>query len=233
MPTANSVSRWVAGLESPDLRVRDEAARRIWRRFARELHRVVRRRLNARVRIREDEDDIVQSTFAAYFEAQSKRRYPLSEPGELARLLRSIARRKTTNTTLRHTAGCRNVRREQSLTIPDPEDEASPERRAEFEDSRAIGPDEEALGNIEVARILGLLPADLRPIVRWRLEGFTEAEIAQRLNRTTRTVEIKLNRIRKVLIQDPGICAQLNGTRRTRGPGFTRQESARNRLAAP
>src|SRR5262245_52613970 len=66
MPNANSVTRWVAGLHSPDLGVRDEAARRIWQRFAGELHGLVRHRLNARVRVREDEHDIVQSTFASY-----------------------------------------------------------------------------------------------------------------------------------------------------------------------
>jgi RNA polymerase sigma factor (sigma-70 family) len=207
MPNANSVTRWIAGLQSADLRVRNEAARRIWQRFAGELHGLVRHRLNARVQMREDEDDIVQSTFASYFEAQSKRRYPLRKTGELARLLKSIALRKITNAVVRHTAGRRDVRREQSVAILDAGDEVFPKPHLEFEDTRAIGPEEEALWNIEVARILGRLPEGLQQILLWRLEGLTAAEIARRLDRSTRTVEMKFNRIRRVLVQDPHIDA--------------------------
>src|SRR5262249_1137135 len=120
MPDANPLTRWVAGLESPDLRVRNEAARRIWQRFAEELHTLVRRRLNAKILASEEEHDIVQSIFEGFFEIQSRQGYPLRELGELERLLRCIAVRKIINIIVKHTADCRNVWRERSLTSLDP-----------------------------------------------------------------------------------------------------------------
>ena len=51
----------------------------------------------------------------------------------------------------------------------------------------------------EVQRLLRLLPEPLRQIVVWKLEGFTNAEISCMIDRTVRSVEIKLQLIRKHL----------------------------------
>jgi RNA polymerase sigma factor (sigma-70 family) len=233
MPDPNSLTRWVAALQSPDLPVRDEAARRIWQEFAGELHALVRRRLNAQILAREDEHDVVQCIFESFFRVHSKRRYPLREAGELERLLTSIALRKIANTIARHTAGRRNVWRERSLAMLDLADESVPRLHVRVEDNQAIGPEDQAHRSIELARIVGLLPEDLREILRWRLEGFTNAEIGRRINRTTRTVEMKLKRIRQALVQDPHISAQLDETRRRHDPRFARRDPAVGARAAP
>jgi RNA polymerase sigma factor (sigma-70 family) len=233
MPDPNSLTRWVAALQSPDLPARNEAARRIWQKFAGQLHALVRGRLNRRILIRENEHDIVQSIFEGFFEAQSRRRYPLREPGELEGLLKSIAMRKISNTIARHTAGRRDVWRERSSATSDRADESFPTRDAEFDDARAIDPADQVDWNFELARIMGLLPKDLQQIVLWRLEGFTNAEIGCRIKCTTRTVEMKLGRIRRALVQDPHISARLNGTRRRHDPRFTRRDSALESEAAP
>src|SRR5437868_6326839 len=65
-----SVTGDVANLRASDPRVRDEAARRIWERFAPRLCALARSRLNSRIRVREDENDIVQSLFRSFFAAQ-------------------------------------------------------------------------------------------------------------------------------------------------------------------
>jgi hypothetical protein len=43
------------------------------------------------------------------------------------------------------------------------------------------------------------LPEDLRQIVVWKLEGFTNAEISSMISKTVRSVELKLQLIRKLL----------------------------------
>ena len=51
----------------------------------------------------------------------------------------------------------------------------------------------------EVERLLHLLPEELRQIVLWKLEGFTNAEISPMIGKTVRSVELKLQLIRRIL----------------------------------
>jgi serine/threonine protein kinase len=55
----------------------------------------------------------------------------------------------------------------------------------------------------EIDRRLKDFPEDLRQIVSWKLEGFTNAKIASLLGRTERAVELKLQLIRRRLAQEP------------------------------
>ena len=61
------------------------------------------------------------------------------------------------------------------------------------------GPDEKLAALEELERLLQGLPDDLRRIVIWKLDGYTNAEIADLLDRTVRCVELKLQLIRKRL----------------------------------
>ena len=51
----------------------------------------------------------------------------------------------------------------------------------------------------EVERLLHLLPDELRQIVLWKLEGFTNAEISPMIGKTVRSVELKLQLTRRIL----------------------------------
>jgi serine/threonine protein kinase len=55
----------------------------------------------------------------------------------------------------------------------------------------------------QIDRLLKDLPEDLRQILAWKLEGYTNAEIASEIQRTVRCVELKLQIIRKRLRQEP------------------------------
>ncbi len=48
----------------------------------------------------------------------------------------------------------------------------------------------------------GLNSEELARLAEWKLEGFTNDEIAAKCGRTTRTVERKLNLIRKILVHE-------------------------------
>ena len=61
------------------------------------------------------------------------------------------------------------------------------------------GPDARLSAFEELEGLLQGLPDDLRRIVIWKLDGHTNAEIAEMLERTVRCVELKLQLIRKRL----------------------------------
>ena len=81
----------------------------------------------------------------------------------------------------------------------------------------ALSPDEEAISRIELARILLLLDDGQRQLIIWKLEGDTNAEIARRIRRTERTVELKMRLIREILLRDPGVTRELAGESRHGG----------------
>src|SRR5207237_1800941 len=60
-------------------------------------------------------------------------------------------------------------------------------------------PEEKIVVVEELDRLLHGLPEDLRRIVLWKLEGYTNAEIACMIGRTVRCVELKMQLIRKRL----------------------------------
>jgi RNA polymerase sigma-70 factor, ECF subfamily len=206
-----SMTRAVVDLRAPDQRVRDEAARRIWERFAQRLSALVRHRLNAKIRVREDENDIVQSMFQSFFAVQQNQGYPLKNREELWRFLVWMTMCKVANTAHHHQRARRDIRREQSLAPSSGEVDFSASVIAEIADLTAISPEDEAISRIELARILGRLRKDLRQIIVWKLNGHTNAEIGRKAGRTERTVEIKMRLIRQTLGRDPGVRDELVG----------------------
>jgi DNA-directed RNA polymerase specialized sigma24 family protein len=69
----------------------------------------------------------------------------------------------------------------------------------EHVDRAQPSPEEKLIVLEEVKRLLQALPEELRSIVIWKLEGFTNADIASKMGRTVRCVELKMQLIRKRL----------------------------------
>jgi RNA polymerase sigma-70 factor (ECF subfamily) len=202
MESAGSLTWFVHELKSPDQRQRDEAARIIWERYAPRLRALVRRHLDARILRREDEQDILQSMFASFCQGQSMGKAAPASRHELWRLLVRITMCKVVNTANRHMAICRDVRKERSDR---PREGATGDRSdwiMDPVDRAQNSPYERAAVVEEVERLLHLLPQNLRQIVLWKLEGFTNAEISKKLGKTVRSVELKLQLIRKMLEEE-------------------------------
>jgi DNA-directed RNA polymerase specialized sigma24 family protein len=70
---------------------------------------------------------------------------------------------------------------------------------AELEDRAVLSAEEAAISREEFSRLLEQLPEDLQQIFVWKLESHTNAEIGRLINRTERTVELKMKIIRKSL----------------------------------
>jgi RNA polymerase sigma-70 factor (ECF subfamily) len=195
MDSQGSLTRCAHEMHSPDARRRDEAARRIWLRFAGRLEALVRRRLDPRIRRRAGAEDVVQSLFASFFAAPPGPAGPPRSRADLWMLLVHFTRCKVANTAERHRARRRDVRRDRPLgdAATERSDAAGPE------DPRWVSPEDEAVAREELARLCAALPEDLRPVFELRLQGYTNAEIARQINRVERTVELKLRAIRGLL----------------------------------
>jgi RNA polymerase sigma factor (sigma-70 family) len=197
MKDRTSVTRLVELLEADDRSVRDMAASLIWQRYFRDLLELARRNLDKRVRVRQDEEDVVQSMFHSFCARQGRGEFDLADRDELWRLLVTITLRKVRNAARDHRRECRDVTREVSVVERPSNDNSCPGWALSQMDASTPSPDEAAMLNEALERRLASLEnAKLREIALWRLEGYTNREIADRLNCTERSVERRLTRIR-------------------------------------
>jgi DNA-directed RNA polymerase specialized sigma24 family protein len=205
MSSVGSLTRYVHELRSPDHRMRDEAARIIWERFCPRLKILVRRHLDNRILRREDEHDILQSMFASFYQGQAMGHKAPRSREELWKLLVRITMCKVVNTAHRHTADRRDIRRERGDARVDTGDSMFPQWMLDHVDRAQPSPQERIVVVEEVQRLLNQLPEELRQMVVWKLEGFTNLEISCLIGKTVRSVEMKLQLIRKRLNHEFGI----------------------------
>jgi RNA polymerase sigma factor (sigma-70 family) len=197
MNTPASVTRLIHLLGSTDLAVRDMAAGMIWQRYFRELLNLARRNLDRRARHRADEEDVLQSMFHSFCVRQARGDYHLANRDGLWRLLVTITLRKARNASKAQRREMRDLAREQPVAAAVAFDSVSESWELEQMDAAGPSPAEAALLNEALERRLQSLGnAELRQIALWRLEGYSNREIAERLGCTERSVERKLERIR-------------------------------------
>jgi DNA-directed RNA polymerase specialized sigma24 family protein len=185
MSTERSLTHWGHELYASEASRRAEAARELWLHFAERLRARVRGKLDPRIRRCTDEDDIVDSLFAGLVAARPGWNGPPRDRDEIWRRLSHMIKCKVANAADYHRAQCRDVFRLQPL--------------GEHEDRRQSDPADEAIGRVEFKRLFDLLPEDLQQVLAWRLEGYTNAEIAAKIRRVERTVELKMRAIRGLL----------------------------------
>ena len=197
MGAHGSVTRLIIDLRSDDPALREVAARLVWGRYFRELLALARNHLSARIRCREDEEDVLQSMYKSFCIRQRRGDFDLASRDELWNLLVRITLRKARNTANRHRQGKRDVRREDAEAAADRSGGDLPGTILDQIDSDGPTPAEAALLNEALeGRFQMLKDSDLRQIALWKLEGSTNPEIATKLDCTVRTVERKLERIR-------------------------------------
>ena len=190
-----SVTRLIIDLRADDPAVREVAARLVWGRYFSELLILARNHLSARIRSREDEEDVLQSMYKSFCTRHRRGDFDLASRDELWNLLVQITLRKARNTANRHLRGKRDVRREQAGPGHGGLDEPTGSILDQI-DSDGPTPAEAALLNEALEHRFQMLnDPGLRQIAVWKLEGYTNQEIAGRLDCTLRTVQRKLERI--------------------------------------
>ena len=194
-----SVTQLVSDLRSDDSSVRNRAAQLIWERYFRKLLELARKNLGPRVRRRADEEDVLQSMYNSFCERQKRGEYDLANRNALWKLLVTITLNKARDRARHEHREIRDVDRDQSMSVD--EDTKSAGWVLEQMEANGPSPKEAAILNDALEQRLQALadPKDpeLRQIAVWKLEGWTNAEIAGELDYTERTVERRLEKIRR------------------------------------
>jgi DNA-directed RNA polymerase specialized sigma24 family protein len=190
MPSENggSITHCIPGLKAGD----DEAVRRIWERYFRELVRLAHDRLGHAPRAAADEEDIALSAFYSLCEGAAQDRFAqLGDRDDLWRLLATITSRKALG----------QLRRQSRRKRGGPEGRQV-EMGLERLPDAGPAPDVAAAMAEEVRRLLGGLASDsLRQVALLRMEGYSGEEIAERLGCNRRTITRKLDLIRQTWIE--------------------------------
>jgi DNA-directed RNA polymerase specialized sigma24 family protein len=196
MSSRAAISMWVSQLKDGNPR----AAERLWDTYFLRMVKVARCKLQGALGSMADEEDVALSAFKSFCRGARDGRFPhLPEREDPWPLLLALTTNKAIDL-LRHE---RRAKRcgpgQQYVPAMDPEKGAT----VDLALSQLIGkePDPQAaLQSAEESQDILDRFSDtiLRAIALWKMEGFTTEEIACKLGCTTRTVERKLQLIRRL-----------------------------------
>ncbi len=185
MQNENSVTIWIDAVRRGD----SVAAEALWSRYFEQLLRQARRRMTSLPTAVYDEEDAAISTFRVLCDKLREGAYPdLADRDELWHLLLTMLARKINRRVAYEGAGKRgqpaslNPSEDQSLdpidwrTLTDQSSQDCRELLEKLADER------------------------LEQVAMWKLEGYSNAEIAVKLNRTRRTVQRMVDLIKEVWV---------------------------------
>lgn len=188
------ITQWIAELKQGDA----EAARQLWGAYFERVRQAARRRLGTAPARVADEEDAALSVFRSLFEGAAAGRFQeLTDRQDLWMLLMAMTRHKSVDEIRRRTRrkrGGGEVRGESAFA-------AGPGKSSAFGLREMAGddptPDTIVAAEEQLRHLLSLLrDDDLRRVAQRRLEGRTNAEIAEELGVVERSVERKLRLIR-------------------------------------
>jgi len=191
MSSSPSVTAWIGQVKAGER----AAAQKLWERYCTRLVRLARAKLPVGRRRFDDEEDVALSAMDSFLRAAERGRFPnLHGRDSLWALLVTITARKAWKV----------ARREKRIR-----EVGESALGARGDNSQGQGGWEQVLGReptpelaCQVAdrcrRLLDRLSPELQSVALWKMEGFTNAEIAQRLGCVAGTVERKLRVIRKI-----------------------------------
>jgi DNA-directed RNA polymerase specialized sigma24 family protein len=191
---AGSVTQWIHQLKAGD----QAAFQKLWESYFRRLVGLARKRLQGAPRAAADEEDVALSAFDSFFRRAQEGHFPrLLDRHDLWQLLVLIAGRKASDLVRHERRGKRGGGKvHHASALPGGE---GSERGALFADLIGREPEPALAAQVveEYARLLDRLSDDmLRSVAVWKLEGYTNEEIAAKLGRVPATVERKLRVIR-------------------------------------
>jgi DNA-directed RNA polymerase specialized sigma24 family protein len=191
MSEDGSITRWFDSLQEGNR----EAARALWQRFASRLIGLARARLRAAPRRAADEEDAVLSAFDSFCRGAEEGNFPeVQDRGDLWNLLVAITIRKVSDQ-VQHE---RRQKRGGGAVLGEADLARESDNQA-FEDVISSEPTPQLAAEMaeQCHRLLELLQdEELRSIALLKMEGYTNDEIADRLDCVRSTVQRKLNLIR-------------------------------------
>lgn len=193
MSTGGSVSGWIDELKAGN----HVAAQRLWERYFHRLVGLARTKLADGCRRAADEEDVALSAFDSFCRGAEAGRFPrLDDRDDLWRLLVTFTARKAFDQMRdenRQKRGGGAVLGQSALMGSGDDSET---QLAWFV-GREPTPESAAMVAEESRRLLARLKTEeLRTLAVWKMEGYTNEEIAAKLDCALSTVERKLQRIR-------------------------------------
>jgi RNA polymerase sigma factor (sigma-70 family) len=198
MAPSHPVTAWLKELKLGD----SQAAQRLWEAYYESLVRFAHRRLANSPRRVADEEDVALAAFHSFCRGVEKGRFPrLDDRKDLWEVLLMVTTRKASDqrqVERRQKRGGGRVRGESGFGSPN----ASAGGLAQIA-GREPSPDFALQVAEQLDRLLERLGEDsLRKLSTLKLEGYSNAEIAEHLGCGLRTVERKLSRIRAIWDQE-------------------------------
>ncbi len=190
-----SVSHWIQLLKNGDR----DAAQPIWERYHKRIIGLARTFLQNTSHRHADEEDVAQEAFNSFFASLEQGRFPqLSDRDDLWRLLVVITKRKSIDQVRRGRRFATNRESGNPIaTLPI----SDADLESDFEEIVADEPTPEIAVQLidEYQRLLASLDdPTLQQIADWKLQAFTNEQIAEKLNCSRRTVIRKLETIRLI-----------------------------------
>jgi DNA-directed RNA polymerase specialized sigma24 family protein len=195
MSFTGSISQWLNRLQDGDR----AAVQKLWEGYFDRLVALARKKLQTVPRRAADEEDVALSAFDSFCRGAEEGRFPrLDDRDDLWQLLVLITARKACDLIKHEGRGKRNWHKARGIGGQPGNDPTAEESFFPELISREPDPAFAAQVAEECQSLLGRLDEEeLRAIAMWKMEGFTNEEIAAHLGCALATVERRLRLIRR------------------------------------
>jgi DNA-directed RNA polymerase specialized sigma24 family protein len=193
-----SITRWLQRLKAGDR----AAAQKLWQEYFLRLVAMARSKLRAAPRRAADEEDVALSAFDSFCRGAERGRFPqLDDRDDLWQLLVVITGRKAIDLINYERRQKRGGGASEATDTSSYQASADRLQICELEDVLGREPSPEFAAQMaDECRCLfaALGDPELVAVANWKMEGFTNPEIASKLDCAPRTVERKLQLIRRI-----------------------------------
>jgi DNA-directed RNA polymerase specialized sigma24 family protein len=196
MSAVGSVTYWLQQLQAGE----QEAFQQLWERYFERLVGLARQKLRGAPGRAADEEDVALSAFDSFFRGAREGRFPqLLDRDDLWQVLVVIAGRKAVNLALHERRLKRGGGKVWVASDLAAEDSAADGPTFAALIGRELDPGFAVQVAEECRRLLESLgDGELRAVALWKMEGYTNEEIAAKMGRKVLTVTRKLNMIRRL-----------------------------------
>ena len=169
----------------------ESAARDLFDKYCERLMKLAKRRIGQRMASRFDPEDVIQSAFRTFFTRVKNDEFTFEQEDDLFKLLVRLTVRKTLRRIAHHNAAKRNPNHEAAQRTDDVEPFS-------LLAGQAVPPDMEVALIDEFQLLIGQLPELDRQVLELKVQGYTTAEIAEKVGSYERKVRRVLERIEKL-----------------------------------
>jgi len=195
MSVRKSISQWIAAWRRGD----QQAAGELWRRYYPRAIGVARRQVRGAPLV--DEEDVAAQALHSLLQRTARGHFAEAyRRDDFWRLLITITRRKAVD----HYRRARSLKRGRDITAVTAESTMSIESEGSL--GRCDSPVAQASYREILEQLLGSVDDDLRAVIKGKMAGYTNVEIAAHAKCSVPTVERRLRQVRQLWMQEALAC---------------------------